>query len=224
MEAAADRFGEDGSELAWRRFCPPSGCLEVWLAPILRLGGAVGAPMVSAPGGCTVPQVKFADSRWEVTAMGIAESRLLERSDPPARIVRNLRPTLGLFRPPPHPGRYISIRMEIAYARDVEEADDRCLIALLRSSERPQVVRRSVGDDDERFRGLERVVARGRQDWASAGAWPWGMYENGKLNAPWKTDALPAAALERWCSAAAVEARNQISHLAAAVGAVDSFG
>src|SRR3954454_9673083 len=103
MEAAEDPFGEDNPGPTWLRFCPPRGCLEVWLAPMLRLGGAVGAPIVSAPGGCTVPQVKVADTHWDAAAVGSAESLLLERSDPPARIVRNLRPTLALFGPPPQP-------------------------------------------------------------------------------------------------------------------------
>jgi hypothetical protein len=109
--------------------------------------------------------------------------------------------TLLWFRPPRYPGRYTFFAMEAAYARDIEARDPGHLAVLLGYSEKPQIVWHANRGNELRYRGVDRLVARGRRGWAAVGAWPWAAYRpTGRLPRQWRVDERSLTALRDWCS------------------------
>lgn len=99
-------------------------------------------------------------------------------------------------------GRNPAVALEVAYMARIEGRTHEQIHHELRSSETPQVTKRVRGSDGvleniERFRGVERVIRKGDEIWASLGAWPWATF-NGQLPKNWRADADAQDSLAIW--------------------------
>lgn len=176
---------QDKNPRVSHRFCPPEhGPIDGWLAPITSIGGNV----VSLDGR-VLPRIRDCSREpWETNA------RYLELdvdADTPSALLADwviehetrkavLREAAG------HPGRNAHLCLEAAHMRRITATDLAEIGAYLELA--PQ------GD----HRNTRRVIRRGDQLWASLGAWPWALYEDGGLPARWRTDPAAAQALMSW--------------------------
>jgi hypothetical protein len=170
-------------------FCPPEGDLEPFLAVILEIGG-----VVVDLDGLVVPRI--GDPRSEVD-LRAATSAAVAASGPVA---------------PLHPGRHARYRMEVAYLSDIVARDQSEIAEYLASAEIGKSESRNRPD---RFRGQERLRAKGRGEWADAGGWPWVLYPDGRLPVRWRQDPDVARSLATWHQNATHAAGHELARLRA---------
>jgi len=84
------------------------------------------------------------------------------------------------------PGSNLRLCLEAAYMDRIQKIDPMEIATYLGIT--PQGDRRN----------LRRIIATGEELWAALGAWPWALYENGRLGQTWRSDPIVAHTLEDW--------------------------
>lgn len=166
------------------RFCPPpSGDLELWLAPLLAIPGAAVLDLH----GLRVPRLKPSDA-----------DILDKLADDTAHVVSRVGDgeTIG------QPGRYFRLRLEASYRHRIEGLDTVAVRDHLGLRDTPDVVTRDPhGEDQERSRSAARVIKNGDDLWSRLGAWPWAAFTGG-LKGGWRAETEAAHTLAHWHAAA----------------------
>jgi hypothetical protein len=184
-------------------FCPPpTGSLEPWLARMTEIGSSV-----VELDGRRLPRVR--EPAREPWATRAAYAAFEVDADTPASKLAALvleheaaKAVVGIA--PKQPGGNLRLCLEAVYMERIEGASLGAIGDYLGLA--PQADRRNV-----------RRIIRKKGDplWAALGAWPWALYENGRLPPAWRLDPLVARELASWHERARVDAARRLRRDAA---------
>lgn len=193
---------QDSSGPISGQFCPPPrGPIEGWLDHITAVGGS----LVELDGR-RLPRVR--EPIRKVWATRAAYAGVEVDDDTPTAKLADAVLSLETVKAvegtaPKRPGSNLRLCLEAAYMERIEKANLAKIgdyLGLARQGDR---------------RNVRRIVARGDELWAALGAWPWALFDSGRLQPGWRHDAVVASELEAWYLRSDAEAASRLRREAA---------